>query len=101
MTIEAWIYGFDEYFKYCSVCRTDNKWQDASVLLPRFSDGKTLIEKFLDENLTHDTRVMVDHMFAYLRKVPANEIVGNTAEKDKFIGWMKIYTTLFYEHNGR
>ena len=79
----------------------DNKWQDASSMLPQLnrSNKKTLMEEFLDDNLTHNTRVMVYAMFAYLRIVPAKIIVLNNIEKANFVDWMRFVRNVYNSDN--
>ncbi len=77
------------------------KWHDASSLLPQFnrSNTKTLIEMFLEDNPTHNIRVMVYAMFAYLRIVSAHKIAGNTTEKANFIDWMRFVRNVYNSDN--
>ncbi len=77
------------------------KWKDASSMLPQLnrSNKKTLIEEFLDDKPTHNTRVMVYAMFAYLRIVPAKTIVLNNIEKDNFVDWMRFVRNVYNPEN--
>ena len=79
----------------------NNKWQDASSMLPQLnrSNKKTLMEEFVDDNLTHNTRVMVYAMFAYLRIVPAKTIVLNNIEKANFVDWMRFVRNAYNSDN--
>lgn len=79
----------------------NKKWQDASSILPQLnrSNQKTLMEEFVDENLTHNTRVMVYAMFAYLRIVPAKTIALNNIEKDNFVDWMRFVRNVYNSDN--
>lgn len=79
----------------------NKKWQDASSMLPQLnrSNKKTLMEEFVDDNLTHNTRVMVYAMFAYLRIVPAKTIVQNNIEKANFVDWMRFVRNVYNSDN--
>ncbi len=79
----------------------NNKWQDVSSILPQLnrSNQKTLMEEFVDDNLTHNTRVMVYAMFAYLRIVPAKTIVLNNTEKANFVEWMRFVRNVYNSDN--
>lgn len=80
---------------------TAQKWHDASSLLPQFnrSNTKTLMEMFLEDNPTHNIRVMVYAMFAYLRIVPASTIAVNNIEKVNFIDWMRFIRNVYNSDN--
>lgn len=79
----------------------NNKLHDASSLLPQLnrSNKNTLIDEFLDDNLTHNTRVMVYAMFAYLRIIPANAIVQDNTEKANFVDWMRFVRNVYNSDN--
>lgn len=79
----------------------NNKLHDASSLLPQLnrSNKNTLVEEFLDDNLTHNTRVMIYAMFAYLRIIPANAIVQDNTEKANFVDWMRFIRNVYNSDN--
>lgn len=79
----------------------NNKLHDASSLLPQLnrSNNNTLFEEFLDDNLTHNTRVMIYAMFAYLRIIPANAIVKDNTEKANFVDWMRFIRNVYNSDN--
>lgn len=77
------------------------KLHDASSLLPQLNraNTKTLMDEFLDDNPTHNIRVMVYAMFAYLQIVPASTIVGNATEENNFIDWMRFIRNVYNSDN--
>lgn len=76
-------------------------WHDASSMLPQLnrSDSSTLLNEFMVDSPTHNTRVMVYAMFAYLRIVPASVIATNAQEKTNFIDWMRFIRNVYNSDN--
>lgn len=103
--------GFTEFSKldfssiYCDIehllYKEGNKWHDASELLPQLNrhNSRTLLEEFLDEFPTHDTRVMIYAMLEYLKIANASSIAENSVEKKNFIDWMRFIRNIFNSNN--
>ena len=83
--------------------RDDNKWYDASDLLPQLNrhNTTTLLEEFIDEFPTHDIRVMIYAMFEYLKINNASTIISDSSEvkKKNFIDWMRFVRNVFNSNN--
>lgn len=81
--------------------REGDKWHDASELLPQLNrnNSRTLLEEFLDEFPTHDTRVMTYAMFEYLKITNASNIAVDSVERDNFIDWMRFIRNIFNSNN--
>lgn len=82
---------------------TNAKWREASSMLPQItsSNTRTLMEMFMDDKITHNTRVMVYAMFAYLRIVSASTIIADVSgtEKANFIDWMRFMRNVYNADN--
>lgn len=76
-------------------------WHDASNLLPQFNrlNTSTLLDDFLGESPTHNTRVMIWAMLDYLSIVPAKIIATNGIEKSNFIDWMRFIRNVYNSDN--
>lgn len=78
-----------------------DKWHDASELLPQLNreNKTTLLEEFLDEFPTHDTRVMIYAMLQYLKITNASSIAVDSIKKKNFIDWMRFIRNIFNSNN--
>lgn len=76
-------------------------WHDASCILPQLnrSNTQTLLDEFMVDSPTHNTRVMVYAMFAYLHIVPAKNLVNNSIEKENFKDWMRFIRNMYNSDN--
>ena len=62
-------------------------------------DNNTLLDDFMQDKLTHDTRVMFYAMVAYLRKKDASRIVKDKCEFENFCNWMRFIRNVFLSAN--
>lgn len=78
-------------------------WHDASFMLPQLnrSNSSTLLDEFMGDSPTHNIRVMIYAMLAYLRIVPAKDIFSrnNAIGKNNFIDWMRFIRNLYNSDN--
>ena len=76
-------------------------WHDASSILPQLnrSNSSTLLDEFMGDSPTHNIRVMIYAMLAYLRIVPAKDIAKNSIEKNNFIDWMRFIRNVYNSDN--
>ena len=90
---------------YCDIqnliYKDSTGWHDASYMLPQFnrSNHLTLLDEFMGDSPTHNTRVMIYAMFAYLRIVPAKDIATSIIEKNNFIDWMRFIRNVYNSDN--
>lgn len=77
------------------------KWHDASEMLPKWNrkNDRRLLGEFLEDNPTHNIRVMVYAMLAYLDIVPASSIYNNPIEKENFKDWMRFIRNVYNSDN--
>ena len=83
------------------IYKDSNRWYDASTLLPQLnrSDKRTLLDEFMVDSPTHNTRVMIYAMLSYLRIVPAKDIIRNPVEKSNFVDWMRFIRNVYNSDN--
>lgn len=76
-------------------------WHDASFMLPQLnrSNSSTLLDEFMGDSPTHNIRVMIYAMLAYLRIVPAKDIATNIIEQNNFIDWMRFVRNVYNSDN--
>ncbi len=78
-----------------------NQWSDASALLPPLHNNNdaTLLDDFVSDNLTHNTRVMTYAMLAYLKIDKAEDIAKDNIKKANFIDWMRFIRNVYNADN--
>ena len=76
-------------------------WHDASYLLPQLNraNTSTLMDMYMIDSPTHNTRVMIYAMLAYLRIAPSQVIDKDTTEKANFIDWMRFIRNVYNSDN--
>ena len=75
-------------------------WHDASSFLTELYHPwqQTLLEEFIDKP-THNNRVMIYAMLAYLRIVSADKIAVDATEKSNFVDWMRFIRNVYNSAN--
>ena len=83
------------------IYKDSSGWHDASYMLPQLnrSNHLTLLDEFMGDRPTHNIRVMIYAMFAYLRIARAKDIAINPIEKDNFIDWMRFIRNVYNSDN--
>lgn len=77
------------------------RWHDASQMLPKYyrNSDDTLLRSFMADSPTHNVRVMIYAMLAYLCIVPAQQVYDDPTEKANFIDWMRFVRNVFNPDN--
>lgn len=83
------------------ICQVSTDWLDASSMLPQLNrhNKSTLLDEFMRDKPTHNTRVMIYAMLAYLRIAPAKTLSTNSVEKDNFVDWMRFISNVYNSDN--
>ena len=84
------------------IYKDSSGWHDATAMLMRWnsSDNNTLLDDFMSDAPTHDTRVMIYAMLAWLDRIlPAAAIAANATERANFNDWMRFIRNVYNSDN--